>query len=205
MTTEPLPSPTPLCGWAEATLAAGWTAEMLARLPADGWRYELVQGRVVREPPAGYDHGKATNRLDILVASFARAHGLGEVLAAETGFNLTRPGERHQTVLAADVAFIRADRLPPPLDEAGYAKLAPDLVAEIVSSSQYRPEMSEKARTWLERGVRLVWIIWPRARTVDIWTSDSLIAPLRTLDHNDALDGGDVLPGLKISIVELFS
>jgi hypothetical protein len=32
-------------------VAADWTAEMLERLPADAWHYELVEGRVVRMPP----------------------------------------------------------------------------------------------------------------------------------------------------------
>lgn len=78
-------------------------------------------------------------------------------------------------------------------------------MAEIVSSSQYRPEMSEKAKTWLERGVRLLWVVWPRARSVDVWTPNSLAAPLQTLGPDDALDGGDVLPGFEISLAELFS
>lgn len=33
------------------------TIEEFARLPDDGWRLELVRGQVVREPPAGFDHG----------------------------------------------------------------------------------------------------------------------------------------------------
>jgi Uma2 family endonuclease len=33
------------------------TIEEFERLPDDGWRAELVRGQVVREPPAGFEHG----------------------------------------------------------------------------------------------------------------------------------------------------
>ena len=36
-----------------------------------------------------------------------RAQGLGEVYVGETGWDLTRPGESRDTVLAGDVAVVR--------------------------------------------------------------------------------------------------
>jgi hypothetical protein len=68
-------------------------------------------------------HGLATNRLP---------RGLGEIAPAATGFNLMQPGEQEETVLAADIAFLPADRVPPRATDT-FARLAPDLVAEIAS------------------------------------------------------------------------
>ena len=42
--------------WAETVL---FTADDLARLPDDGWQYELVEGRLVRMPPPGAAHGES--------------------------------------------------------------------------------------------------------------------------------------------------
>lgn len=108
-------------------------------------------------------------------------------------------------MLAADVAFVRGEHVPQPGSE-GYRKfprLAPDLVAEVVSPSQYHPEMAEKVRQWLAAGVRLVWVVWPDERQVDVWLPGS-DAPVVTLGGHDALDGRDVLPGFTYPVTQLF-
>jgi Uma2 family endonuclease len=113
---------------------------------------------------------------------------------------LTRRGERKDTVLASDVAVVRAERLPLPPPQRGktYRPIAPDLVVEIASPTQYRPDLADKAQHWLDRGVRLVWVIWPERREVDVWTRGST-AP-RTLQDDDTLEGGDVVPGFVIPL-----
>ena len=203
MTTQ-LATPRPLYGWAQPTVAADWTADMLERLPDDGWLYELVEGRVVRMPPPGPEHGRAAGNIYLALALHVRPHGLGEVYVGETGWDLTRPGERRDTVLASDVAVVRAERLPLPLPRRGhtYRPLAPDLVVEIASPTQYRPDLGDKAQHWLERGVRVVWVIWPDRRELDVWTLGA--AEPRTLHDDDALDGGDVVPGFRLALGQLW-
>jgi Uma2 family endonuclease len=186
--------------WAEP---ARWAAGDLFTLPDDGWRYELVRGRLVRMAPTTWGHRRITNRLQRAIDRYVETNALGEIVPAETGFNLTRPGERDDTVLAADIAFVRADRLPSP-DTDTFAALAPDLVVEMASKGQHKPGMDAKARLWLERGVRLVWVVWPRRRTVDVWqTGDT--KPRATLAIGDSLDAGDVLPGFIHPIADLFA
>jgi len=62
--------------------------------------------------------------------------------------------------------------------------------------------MDEKARRYLHFGTRLVWVIWPRYRKVDVWRSGDT-AP-STLTMGDALDGEDVVPGFSYPVVALF-
>ncbi len=202
--TTPLAAPRPLYGWAQLTVATDWTADMLERLPDDGWRYELLEGRVLRMPPPGTDHGRLEARLSRRLGTYVEDHHLGETYVGESGWDLTRPGEFADTVLGADLAFVSATRLPlpPPRRGTAYRPLAPDLVVEIASPSQYQPEMGEKAQVWLDRGVRLVWIIWPERRTVDVWAPGAT-AP-RTLRDADALDGGAVVPGFRLPIATLW-
>jgi Uma2 family endonuclease len=199
-----LATPRPLYSWAQPTEAADWTGDMLERLPDDGWLYELVEGRVVRMPPPGPDHGRTEGNIYLVLALHVRAHGLGEVYVGETGWDLTRRGVRRDTVLAADVALVRAERLPLPPPRRGrtYRPLAPDLVVEVASPSQYRPDLADKAGIWLDRGVRMVWVVWSERREVDVWTSGA--AEPRTLQDDDALDGGDVVPGFRVALDQLW-
>lgn len=187
--------------WAELVL---FTAEDLAALPDDAWHYELVQGRLVRMPPSGLDHGGISVTLAAAVKRFVDDRALGFVAGAETGFNVTRPGEP-ETVLAPDAAFITAAHVPPPgsRERRGFPHLAPDLVVEVASPSQHRPEMAAKAKLWLAVGVRLVWVVWPDRRQVEVWEQANPDEP-RTLGSSDELNGGEVLPGFRYSLAQLW-
>ncbi|HEY8743938.1 MAG TPA: Uma2 family endonuclease, partial [Chloroflexota bacterium] len=149
------------------------TADELAHLPDGPWNYELVEGRLVRMPLAGTDHGGIAADLLLELGIFVRANARGRVFTAETGFMLSEPGQP-DTVLGADAAFVRADRLPhrSKEDRHGFWRLAPDLVAEVASPDQFRPEMAAKARAWLAAGVHLVWVVWPCREQVDVWRGD---------------------------------
>jgi hypothetical protein len=57
--------------------------------------------------------------------------------------------------------------------------------------------MAAKALRYLAAGVRLVWIVWPKQRQVDVWRPDA-DRPIATLGTSDALDGMDVLPGFTL-------
>lgn len=178
-----------------------WTAADLAALPENpGDRYELVEGRLVKMPPTYGVHGRRTSDLQFALESYVRQHQLGVLTAAETGFNLTRPGERRETVLAPDIAFVRAERAPQ-VEVDDFPHLAPDLAVEVASPSDSRRRMAEKARRWLDRGARLVWVVWPRRREVDVWEPDRPDA--RTLTATDTLDGGAVIPGFRILVAEV--
>ncbi len=190
--------------WGERVIGAPFpfkTADLLD-LPDDGYTYEIVEGVLIKMPGSGIDASKIAARLLSALLVYAEAHGLGDVLGADATYDLTRPGDLAATALVPDVSFVQAGRLP--ARNPGYGKLAPDLAAEVVSPSQYRPEMAEKAKLYIERGVRLVWILWPNRQEVDVWRPTSPAAPVATLDVNDTLDGFDVLPGFTLSIGKLF-
>lgn len=128
--------------------------------------------------------------------AYVKPRGLGRVYLGETGFDLTLPDEPVQTVLGADVAFLRAERVPP-TSHADYIPGAPDLAVEIASPSQFRPEMGAKAWLWPQRGARLVWVVWPQREQVDVWLPD-LDVPM-TLNRGETLDGGRGAAGLRAS------
>src|SRR5919206_2667519 len=106
------------------------TAEELWRMPDDGQRHELIAGELTTMPPSGFEHGRLTARLTASLSRHVRTHGLGEVLAAETGFLLARDPD---LVRAPDVAFVSRERVAAAGEVAGYCPGAPDLAVEVVS------------------------------------------------------------------------
>ena len=154
--------------------------------------------------PAGLRHGGLGAELTASLHDFVRRNGLGLVTVAETGFIISRPDEP-DTVLAPDVAFIASERVPAPdsPDWGRFPRLVPDLVAEIASPSQYRPEMEAKVRRWLDAGARLVWVFWPLAKEVDIWTGEDSAGP-RTLRKQETMHGEPVLPGFELPLATLW-
>ena len=82
------------------------------------------------------------------------------------------------TVREPDIAYFSADTSP--LDErvTGYAEVAPDLVVEITSPGDSRREINDKALMWLSFGVRLVWVVDPERRTVDVHRANRSVVTL---------------------------
>lgn len=181
-----------------ATQGTLLTIEEFERLPDDGWRCELVRGKVVREPPAGFDHGRLANRILYLLTSFVEEHGLGEVLASETGFVLF---EEPPTVRAPDAAFVAEGRVDSPAPP-GFGRLAPDLAVEVVSPSNTVAEIYSKVMDYLDAGSRLVWTVDPGTRSVTVYRSREAI---RLLTEDDELEGEDVLPGFRKGLKEIFA
>jgi Uma2 family endonuclease len=174
------------------------TAEELERMPEDEYRYDLIRGVLKRMSPTGFRHLKVSGTLIWALNDYVIPLGLG-VVGGEGGFVLELDPD---TVLAPDVAFVRTDRLPAEEEADRFARLAPDLAVEVVSPSDTGPEVDEKVGLYLGAGVPLVWVVDPRRQTVRVWKADGTDR-LLTADHE--LDGGAVLPGLRVPIARLFA
>ncbi len=173
------------------------TADDLLKLEHGGKSTELVRGRlIVREPPSTY-HGRVQSNLNVLVGSHVRAHALGAVFGQDTGFKIASDPD---TVRAPDLAFVDRTRMTQ-IPRRGYAALAPDLVAEILSPEDRPGEVLAKAGEWLGAGVRLVWVIDPDRRVASVYRDDGSVT---TVASDADLDGDAVLPGLSFRLSELF-
>lgn len=180
------------------TRAAQMSAEQLWQLPDTGQvRRELVRGELHEMAPAGYQHGSVAMRLGWRLARHVDENQLGTVCAAETGFVLERNPD---TVLAPDVAFVRAGRAPG--SEAGFFEGPPDLAVEVVSASERVTDVEKKTRHWLDAGTRLVWTVWPNTRTVAVHCPEEEPHFLRS---EDTLEGQDVIPGFASPVRDIFS
>jgi Uma2 family endonuclease len=133
----------------------GMTAEELLRLPDDGKRYELVEGKLKEMAPAGGRHGSVVATLTILVGQLREGAAAGRGARGEDGVqDLPEPadGARRTSPSWRESA---SPRRPP----EGYWDLAPNLAAEVVSPNDTAAEIQSKVQMWLDAGTRLVWVL----------------------------------------------
>ena len=174
------------------------TADDLLRLYSEGVRGELIRGVLCKTMPTGREHGRVAIKLAVALGNFVSPRKLGTLVGFRSGVWLERDPD---TVREPDIAFTSVDRLPLGEDVMGYAEVVPELVVEIASPSDSRREVNDKARMWLSHGVRLVWVVHPDTRTVDVHRPDLAVT---TLGEDDALDGLDVLPGFSCVVSTVF-
>src|SRR5258708_3027196 len=156
----------------------------------DDKRLELIEGVIYQMTPTGGEHGEVVTELTLFVGGYVKAHQLGRVTAAETGYRLAP-----RTVVAPDIGFISTERAPERLPKK-YIPMAPDLAVEVISPSDTYSRTMKKVSLYLRYGTRLVWLVDPDEKTIAIHSS----AGVRTLTMNDTLDGSDVLPGFSIRV-----
>jgi Uma2 family endonuclease len=165
-------------------------------LKPEGRLCELVDGILV-EKTMGFVESMLTMELGAIITVFVKRNRLG-IVSGTDGMVRLLPG----LIRLPDIAFISWDRLPgrkapttPILD------LAPDLAVEVLSRSNTKKEIKRKLAEYFEAGVRVVWLIDPRSRTVVVQTSPTKGTKL---DESQKLEGGDVLPGFSLPLAEMF-
>jgi Uma2 family endonuclease len=158
---------------------------------------ELIDGVLV-EKAMGSQEGLVEMILGYLLLQFVDKHDLGLVLGA-SGMLRILPNQ----VRIPDVSFISWDRLPEgKLPPEPIARLAPDLAVEVLSPSNTKKEMERKLNDYFMAGVRLAWLIDPATQTAEVYTSPNEV---HRVGKNQALDGGDVLPGFRLPLKQLFA
>lgn len=174
------------------------TADELLAMPKDGYRYELVRGVLRKMAPVGHTGGFYELRIGSLLAIYVDGNGLGRAYGANTGFILERGPDY---VLAPDASFVRQERVEEVEEVHGYFPGVPDLVVEVISPSDRYTDVYEKVEEWLNAGARMVVVVNPRNKTVQVYHS---MTDVVTLSEDDTLDGGDVVPGWRLPIANIF-
>lgn len=157
---------------------------------------ELIDGTLV-EKPMGAKESILACYLIRLLGNHVHANRLGVVLGPDGMLQLF-PGR----VRIPDVSFIPWEQIPgrkwpdDPIPE-----IPPDLAVEVLSPSNTTGEIRLKLRDYFQSGTRLVWVIDPKKQNARSYTSSDTY---QTVAKSGSLDGGDVLPGFRLWLPELF-
>ena len=168
-------------------------------LPDNGKRYELRKGELVEMPGPSISHAQIITKLARYLDIFAEANGLGQVFS--DGAFIFDPKNDPNTAVRPDVAFVTQARFEAVGDYDDVFPGISGLAVEIVSRTDYLYGVSDKIEDYLRANVRLVWVVNPRRREIFVY---ELARHGRLLDANDELDGGEVLPGFKLKVSEIF-
>jgi Uma2 family endonuclease len=173
-------------------------ADLIAALEAPRKRIcELVDGVLV-EKPLGSKEGFLGGIIVQWMWNFVEPRDSGVVIPADGPLRLWLG-----LVRIPDVSFISWDRIPGgEFPDTPVARLVPNLAIEVLSKSNTKREMERKLREYFQAGVQLVWLIDPKTRTAQVYTSPD---QMKRIDKEGTLDGGTVLPGFKLSLQKLFA
>lgn len=165
-------------------------------------RYELINGRIMMTPPAGWGHGEVGARVLRFLGNFVEEHDLGRVFDSSTGYELPS-GE----TLEPDASFISHERWAkgPQTRRAQFSKIVPTLVVEILSPATARRDRLDKKRIYEANGVEEFWLVDPDRREAVVfhlirgkYDSGIRYSASQTLRSR-------VLPGFALAVRSLFS
>lgn len=169
--------------------------EHFLRLPENiDRRFELIDGKIVEKMPTE-EHGLIAANIALALGAFVKQHRLGRV-GVEVRYHAS--GDP-LNVRMPDLSFTSARR---PLIREGSVPHLPDLAVEIRSPDDTITAMREKAAYYLANGVRLVWLVYPTHRFVEVYRPGTDVT---ILFGDEVLTGGDVLPGFELAVAEVFA
>lgn len=172
------------------------TLEEFLSLPEASPASEFIDGEVRQKPMPNGVHATVERLLSFVITLFLRDHPIGEA-GSEWRCVFGPPGRERAWV--PDFVFIAHEHLAEgEMERAHYGP--PDLAVEILSPDDRASDVLDKISFYVAHGVRLLWVIDPRLRTVAVYTAGGRTG---TLTENDALDGGDVLPGFITGVRDI--
>lgn len=128
-----------------------FTYQDLLHLPADGRRYEVLDGALEVNAAPNTAHQRTVLNLAAIIHAYVRAHRLGEVFVAPYDVLLA-----DSTVVEPDLVFVSSARAAIILP--AHIQGVPDLVVEVLSPSTARVDLQVKWQLYARFGVPHYWV-----------------------------------------------
>lgn len=173
------------------------TVEEFDRLqePAE-LRYELDEGELIEMTKPKYNpHNRIVRAIDRALLAYLDRNPVGEVLTADNLFVLGPATKR-----IPDLSFLTTERVNQIGD--GDIQGAPDLAIEVLSPSDTAAAMRRKVKQYFAAGAKLVWLVYPDSREVEVW--ESAAGPARVVGEHDVLRADGILPGFELPLKSVF-
>ncbi len=162
--------------------------------------YEIIDGQRVELPPMSILATRVASRLFAHLGHHLHGKQVGEALV-EVLVHLPLPVDRNRR---PDLAFVSAERIAQAPAQPGSDNawdVVPELMVEVVSPNDLAEEIMERLSEYWAAGTKLVWVVYPTQRLVYVYES---LRQVHILGEADELDGGSVLPDLRIPLAPLF-
>ena len=151
-----------------------YTVDMVRAFPADGQRYELVEGILLVTPRPAFDHQIVVGRLVAALSEYLRPHSRAHVVS---------PGE----IEVAPKLHLEPDVLVVPSTFPLGAKWTEIsgwwLAVEVLSPSSRHYDRDYKLEAYLRLGTAEMWLVDLKQRCVEVSAQDGS----RLVPHHDLL------------------
>jgi Uma2 family endonuclease len=156
--------------------------------------FELIEGQITEKVPTR-EHG-------IIAANFVTELNLWQRLHGSVGYAAVEarhrpPGDPYNDRLP-DVSLVFG--FDHPVETQGPALYMPDVCIEIQPPDNTPRQMSDKALFDLSHGTKLVWLVYPAQRMIEVLTATDRYFVQAT----EVLEGGDLLPGFAVAVAQFF-
>ena len=154
---------------------------------------ELVDGEIIEKMPS-FTPSRIAAWISFYISQYILQNHSGYVTGEAGGYIMSAGN-----VFNPDVGYISKERLPQEPERE--APVPPDLAVEVKSPTDSKRKLRQKAEKYLASGTRLVWLVFPDEGVVEVYEPES---DVRTVSGAEVLDGGRVLPGLTITVKQIF-
>jgi Uma2 family endonuclease len=169
--------------------------DRIAELPENAdKRLEYIGGEIVEVPSNAYSSELAANIIFFLKLHLRESGIAGHVTTENGGYMVS--GERY----APDVAYLSKARQAE-LAKEGYNPNPPEFAVEVVSPNDDESKLLIKVGNYMAAGT-LVWVVRPTPKHVEIY---ALGQQVRIIGINGTVDCGNVLPGFKVAVKDIFA
>lgn len=169
-------------------------------LPENADRFfERIRGEIFELMPSNPYSSAIASTINFYLKQYVIQHPIGHVTGEQGGYNLT-----DDTTIAPDVAFISKTRQLT-LPQTGFTPQPPDLAVKVISPSDLsnpQHRIQDKITIYREVQIPLLWLVYPNRNEVEVYIKGELH---QTLDVDDSLDGGDVLPDFTLAVKNIFA
>jgi Uma2 family endonuclease len=177
------------------------TADELFALPEDDRTdRRLIRGRLVERPYPFRtpDHAAAGANLSRLLSDWRHTTGPEwKVYGYGCPYRIERDPD---TLVCFDGSVVQSEHRP--VDKwVAYVDAVPQLVAEVVDESDPAEAVKELLQAAVDAGVPVVWAVEPVLELIDEWRPGQ---GRRTYGCGNEIDVGDMLPGLRVMVHEVF-
>ena len=172
------------------------TLREFEELADDGTRHELNKGQLVSVTYPKFRHSWVAQNIHDGLSPYVREKKIGRVFS-EVAYLLS---EDPPTLRIPDVSYLSQEHIQQASSD-GYVPGGPELAVEIVSPSASAEDLQEKVEQYLASGSQVVWVVYPKTRTIHVFPQAAASA---ALGEDDLLEELQLFPGWSVPVTELF-
>jgi len=155
------------------------------------------EGTIRMNPPTGAFTGDGSSEINYQLRSWWHTHHKGRVFDSSTGFFLP-----DGSMLSPDASYVLPEQLAgiAKARYAGFLRLCPAFVVELLSASDSLAETSKKMQCWIANGAQLGWLIDPYRQQVTVYQPDAEPAGF----SSQVLEGSGPVRGFSLDLSKVW-